>query len=165
MKRIHIILLAIIAIVAVLIFTTRPAHGATLTTSAQLEALAKVLEQNATPNASLNSQLLALVKEPAKTLDGMTTASTAALYTTTIDTALKLRPKGWLAGGTEQMPAAAQGVNCTASMSLWLNGVGSDPAMPGLRMETFAWGKGNCASVLSAAIARAWAYKLRQVGR
>lgn len=165
MNRVHVAILIALAIIAGLIFGLSPAHAATLTTSAQLESLAKVLEQNATPSTTLNSQLLALVKEPAKTLDGMTTASTAALYTTTIDTALKLRPKGWLAGGTEQMPAAAAGVNCTASMSLWLNSVGSDPAMPGLRMETFAWGKGNCASVLSAAIARAWAYKLRQVGR
>jgi hypothetical protein len=165
MNRVHVAILIALAIIAGLIFGLSPAHAATLTTSAQLESLAKVLEQNAVPNSTLNSQLLTLVKEPAKTLDGMTTATSAALYTTTIDTALKLRPKGWLAGGTEQMPAAAMGVNCTASMSFWLTDPNLPNGGPGLRMETFAWGKGNCASVLSAAIARAWAYKLRQVGR
>jgi hypothetical protein len=90
----------------------------------------------------------------------VTLPSTAAQYTTTIDTALKLRPKGWIAGGSEQYPAAASGVNCTAHLSLWVEGV-----QPGLRMEAFAWGKGNCAAVTSAAIARAWAWKLKQIGR
>lgn len=144
-----------------LCFIATPAVAAT--TSAQLEDIAKVLEQNALPNAALNTQLLSLIREPAKTLDGVTLPSTAAQYTTTIDTALKLRPKGWLAGGQEQMPAAASGVNCTAHLAYWVD----DPALkgPGLRMEAFGWGKGNCASVLSAGIARAWAYKLRQVGR
>jgi hypothetical protein len=145
---------------AALAFAT-PAVAAT--SSGDLEAIAKVLEQNAVPNATLNSQLLALLREPAKTLDGVTLPSTAAQYTTTIDTALKLRPKGWLAGGQEQMPAAAAGVNCTAHLAYWVD----DPVLkgPGLRMEAFAWGKGNCASVLSAGIARAWSYKLRLVGR
>lgn len=130
------------------------------TTSADLENLAKVLEQNLAPNTTLNSQLLSALREPAKTLDGVTLPSTAAQYTSTIDTALKLRPKGWIAGGSEQFPAAASGVNCTAHLSLWIDGIN-----PGLRMESFAWGKGNCPSVLSAAIARAWAWKLRQIGR
>jgi hypothetical protein len=148
-------------LIAALALISTPAVAAT--TSAQLEDIAKVLEQNAAPSTTLNSQLLALLKEPAKTLDGVTLASTAAQYTTTIDTALKLRPKGWLAGGQEQMPAAAAGVNCTAHLAYWVD----DPALkgPGLRMEAFAWGKGNCASVLSAGIARAWAYKLRLAGR
>jgi hypothetical protein len=131
------------------------------TSSADLEAIAKVLEQTTVPSATLNTQLLSLLREPAKTLDGITLPSTAAQYTTTIDTALKLRPKGWIAGGSEQYPAAAAGVNCTAHLSWWVDGV----PQPGLRMEAFAWGKGNCAAVLSAAEARAWAYKLRQVGR
>lgn len=131
------------------------------TTSANLEDIAKVLEQTAVPSAALNTQLLSLLREPAKTLDGVTLPSTAAQYTTTIDTALKLRPKGWIAGGSEQYPAAAGGVNCTAHLSWWVAGV----PQPGLRMEAFAWGKGNCAAVLSAAIARAWGYKLRQIGR
>ena len=154
MTRLHLIAAAALVLAA-------PVQAAT--SSGDLEAIAKTLEQNPAGNTALNSQLLALLKEPAKTLDGVTLPSTAAQYTTTIDTALKLRPKGWLAGGTEQQPAAAQGVNCTASMALWVQ----DPTIngPGLRMETFAWGKGNCASVLSAAIARAWAYKLKQVGR
>jgi hypothetical protein len=81
---------------AALAFTT-PAMAAT--SSADLDAIAKVLEQNAAPNTTLNSQLLSLLREPAKTLDGVTLPSTAAQYTTTIDTALKLRPKGWIAGG------------------------------------------------------------------
>lgn len=154
MTRLHLIAAAALVLAA-------PVQAAT--SSADLEAIAKTLEQNPAGNTTLNGQLLALLKEPAKTLDGVTLPSTAAQYTTTIDTALKLRPKGWLAGGSEQMPAAAQGVNCTAHLSLWV----TDPTIngPGLRMESFAWGKGNCASVLSAAIARAWAYKLKQVGR
>jgi hypothetical protein len=148
-------------LILALAITPTPALAAT--SSADLEAIAKVLEQNAAPSTTLNSQLLSLLREPAKTLDGITLPSTAAQYTTTIDTALKLRPKGWLAGGQEQMPAAAGGVNCTAHLAYWVD----DPALkgPGLRMEAFAWGKGNCASVLSAGIARAWAWRLRQVGR
>lgn len=138
-----------------------PTAAMAATTSADLEAIAKVLENNPGQNAALNTQLLGLLREPAKTLDGVTLPSTAAQYTATIDTALKLRPKGWIAGGSEQYPAAASGVNCTAHLSWWVDG----PPYPGLRMEAFAWGKGNCASVTSAAIARAYAYKLRQVGR
>jgi hypothetical protein len=122
----------------------------------------QVLEQNAAPNAALNTQLLALLREPAKTLDGVTLPTTAAQYTTMIDTALKLRPKGWIAGGSEQLPAAAAGVNCTAHLSLWLFDANINQA--GLRMEAFAWGKGNCASVTSAAEARAWGWKLKQIG-
>jgi hypothetical protein len=140
-----------------------PVPALAATTSADLEAMAKVLEQNPGNNAALNTQLLGLLREPAKTLDAVTLPSTAAQYTAIIDTALKLRPKGWIAGGSEQLPAAASGVNCTAHLSLWVD----DPVLkgPGLRMEAFAWGKGNCASVTSAAIARAYAYKLRQLGR
>lgn len=138
-----------------------PMPALAATTSADLEAVAKVLEQNPANNATLNTQLLGLLKEPAKTLDGITLPTTAAQYTNLIDTALKLRPKGWIAGGSEQYPAAASGVNCTAHLSWWVDGV----PQPGLRMEAFAWGKGNCASVTSAAIARAYAYKLRQLGR
>lgn len=146
-----------ILIAAALLVCASPVAAAT--SSADLETIAKTLE-NSGPSAALNSQLLSLLREPAKTLDGVTLPSTAAQYTTSVDTALKLRPKGWIAGGSEQYPAAASGVNCTAHLSLWVN-----DAQPGLRMEAFAWGKGNCAAVLSAAIARAWAYKLKQVGR
>jgi hypothetical protein len=152
----------ILALSALLAFAT-PAAAAT--SSSDLEAIAKVLEQNAAPNTTLNSQLLTLLREPAKTLDGVTLPSSAAQYTTLIDTALKLRPKGWIAGGSEQMPAAAGGVNCTAHLSLWMSDAALPNNGPGLRMEAFAWGKGNCPSVTSAAIARAWGYKLRQIGR
>jgi hypothetical protein len=146
-----------IILFAALLVSAAPVAAAT--SSADLEAIAKVLEQSG-PSATLNSQLLSLLREPAKTLDGVTLPSTAAQYTTTIDTALKLRPKGWIAGGSEQYPAAANGVNCTAHLSFW-----ETAAPPGLRMEAFAWGKGNCAAVLSAAEARAWAWKLKQIGR
>lgn len=135
-----------------------PAQAAT--TSADLEATAKLLELNQANNATLNSRLLSQLREPAKTLDGITLPSTAAQYTGAMDTALKLRPKGWLAGAQEQHAPAAMGVRCTAHLALWVA-----DAQPGLRMETFAWGVGNCPSVLSAGIARAWAYRLRQVGR
>lgn len=137
-----------------------PAPAAAATSSADLEAIAKTLEQNLVGNATLNTKLLSLLREPAKTLDGITLASTAAQYTTTIDTALKLRPKGWYAAGDEQYAPAASGVNCTARLSYWVT-----DTPPGLRTETYAWGKGNCASVLSAAIARAWAWRLKQIGR
>ena len=156
MTRLHLIAAAAILLAA-------PVQAAT--SSADLEAVAKALEQNATPSTTLNSRLLALLKEPAKTLDGVTLPSTAAQYTTSIDTALKLRPKGWLAGGSEQMPAAAGNVNCTAHLSLWVPDPNLTNNGPGLRMEAFARGLGNCPSVLSAAIARAWAYKLKQAGR
>jgi hypothetical protein len=146
-----------ILIAAALLVCASPVAAAT--SSADLEATAKLLEQSG-PSAALNTQLLTQLREPAKTLDAVTLPSTAAQYTTTIDTALKLRPKGWIAGGSEQYPAAASGVNCTAHLSLWVEG-----AQPGLRMEAFAWGKGNCAAVTSAAIARAWAWKLKQIGR
>lgn len=145
------------------LLVSSPAAAVTTQTSpAALDALAKTLEQSG-PDAALDKQLLTLLREPAKTLDGITLPTTAAQYTAVIDTALKLRPKGWLAGGSEQLPAAAAGVNCTAHLSLWIND--GNINMPGLRMESFAWGKGNCAAVLSAAIARAWAYRLRQAGR
>lgn len=154
-------LILVVAAIAMLMPT--PAIAAT--SSADLEAIAKTLEQNPAPSSTLNTKLLSLLREPAKTLDGVTLPSTAAQYTTTVDTALKLRPKGWLAGGSEELPAAAAGVNCTAHLSLWL----ADPALgsggPGLRTEAYAWGKGNCASVLDAAIARAWGWKLKQIGR
>jgi hypothetical protein len=150
-----------IILLAALLVSAAPVAAAT--SSADLEAIAKVLEQNAAPNAALNTQLLALLREPAKTLDGVTLPTTAAQYTTMIDTALKLRPKGWIAGGSEQLPAAAAGVNCTAHLSLWLFDANINQA--GLRMEAFAWGKGNCASVTSAAEARAWGWKLKQIGR
>lgn len=146
-----------IILFAVLLVSAAPVAAAT--SSADLEAVAKVLEQSG-PSATLNAQLLSLLKEPAKTLDGVTLPATAAQYTTTIDTALKLRPKGWIAGGSEQYPAAAAGVNCTAHLSLW-----ATATPPGLRTEAFAWGKGNCAAVTSAAIARAWSWKLKQAGR
>jgi hypothetical protein len=106
-----------IILFAALLVSAAPVAAAT--SSADLEAIAKVLEQSG-PSATLNSQLLSLLREPAKTLDGVTLPSTAAQYTTTIDTALKLRPKGWIAGGSEQYPAAAaNGVNCTAHLSFW----------------------------------------------
>jgi hypothetical protein len=146
-----------IILFAALLISAAPVAAAT--SSADLEAIAKVLEQSG-PSATLNTQLLSLLREPAKTLDGVTLPSTAAQYTTTIDTALKLRPKGWIAGGSEQYPAAAAGVNCTAHLSLWVT-----DTPPGLRTEAFAWGKGNCAAVTSAAIARAWSWKLKQTGR
>jgi hypothetical protein len=150
-----------IILFAALLVSAAPVAAAT--SSADLEAIAKVLEQNVAPNAALNTQLLTLLREPAKTLDGVTLPSTAAQYTTTIDTALKLRPKGWIAGGSEQLPAAAAGVNCTAHLSFWLYDANINQA--GLRTEAYAWGKGNCAAVLSAAIARAWEWKLKQIGR
>lgn len=146
-----------IILFAALLISAAPVAAAT--SSDNLEAIAKVLE-NSGPSATLNSQLLSLLREPAKTLDGVTLPSSAAQYTTTIDTALKLRPKGWLTGGSEQYPAASGGVNCTAHLSFWVDGV-----QAGLRMEVFAWGKGNCAAVTSAAIARAWSWKLKQAGR
>jgi hypothetical protein len=150
--------LAVIAVIALALAVPGTARAAT--TSDELDALARTLEANPANNATLNSQLLALLREPAKTLDGVTLPTTPAQYTNLVDTALKLRPKGWLAGATEQLPAASMGVSCTARLDLWVL-----DAQPGLRAEVFAWGKGNCPSVLSAAIARAWAYKLRQVGR
>lgn len=130
---------------------------AAATSSADLETFAKTLEQNPAPNAMLNSKLLSLLREPAKTLDGVTLPNTAAQYTSTMDTALKLRPKNWIASATEQFPPAANGAVCTSYLSYWTSA--------GLRMDVFSWGKGNCPSVLSAAIARAWAWKLKQVGR
>lgn len=147
-----------ILILAALIAIPAPSFAAT--SSADLEAIAKTLEQNPAGNATLNTKLLSLLREPAKTLDGVTLPSTAAQYTTTIDTALKLRPKNWYAGGAERYAPANPGVNCTAFLEYW------EPTPPaGMRQSAFAWGKGNCASVLSAAIARAWAWKLKQAGR
>jgi hypothetical protein len=104
-----------IILFAALLVSAAPVAAAT--SSADLEAIAKTLEQSG-PSATLNTQLLSLLREPAKTLDGVTLPSTAAQYTTTIDTALKLRPKGWIAGGSEQYPVAASGVNCTAAFIL-----------------------------------------------
>jgi hypothetical protein len=97
-----------------------PAAAVTTPTSpAALDDLAKVLEQSG-PDAALDKQLLTLLREPAKTLDGITLPTTAAQYTATVDTALKLRPKGWLTGFSEEFPAAAGGVSCTAHLSLWV---------------------------------------------
>lgn len=143
---------------AALLVSASPVAAAT--TSADLEALAKTLEQNPAGNATLNSKLLSLLREPAKTLDGVTLPTTAAQYTSNVETALKLRPAKWLYNVREHYPPAAMNVRCSTTMSYW------EPAAPtGLRMEVNAWGMGNCPSVLSAAIARAWAWKLKQVGR
>lgn len=138
-----------------------PATAHAATTSADLEATAKLLESNQANNATLNSRLLSQLREPAKTLDGITLPTTAAQYTGNVETALKLRPGGWIYGVREQHPPASMGTKCTAMLSWWVT---NDP-QPGLRMETFAWGTGNCPSVLSAAIARAWAFRLQLVGR
>lgn len=146
-----------LAVILGLVLAVIPIRVHAATSSADLETIAKTLEQNPAPSSTLNSQLLSLLREPALTLDGVTLPTTAASYTKYLDTALKLRPKGWLAGA-EERPAGS--VSCTAQMSFW------DPTPPaGLRFDAFAWGKGNCPSVLSAAIARAWAWKLRQAGR
>jgi hypothetical protein len=145
---------------AIALLGASPAAAVTTPTSpAALDDLAKVLEQSG-PDAALDKQLLTLLREPAKTLDGITLPTTAAKYTATVDTALKLRPKGWLTGFSEEFPSAAGGVSCTAHLSLWVI-----DDQPGLRFETFAWGKGNCAAIMDAAIARAWAFRLRQAGR
>lgn len=142
----------------ILALVASPAAAAT--TSADLETVAKALEQNTAPSSTLNSKLLSLLREPALTLDQVTLPTTPSLYTKSVDTALRLRPAGWVAGEQEQFAPAAAGVNCTAHLAFW------SPAAPaGLRTEAFAWGVGNCPSVLSAAIARAWSWKLKQVGR
>lgn len=139
-----------------------PAAAQTLPTKpADLEALALQLEQSPA-SSTMNSKLLSLLREPAKTLEGRTLPTTAAQYTTNVETAWKLLPTGWLPAVTRQNPPSSGGVACTALLSNWVNA--PDPK-PGLRMETFAWGKGTCAAVTSAAIARAWAWKLRQAGR
>lgn len=131
---------------------------AAATSSSNLETIALKLEQSG-PSSTLNSQLLSLLKEPAKTIEGRTLPSTAAQYTTNVETAWKLRPTGWFVQLWQQpnLPSPGLDNNCTAMMQLW--------TPTGLRMETYAWGKGNCAAVSSAAIARAWAYLLKQRGR
>lgn len=143
---------------AALLVSASPVAAAT--SSADLEALAVTLEKNPAGNATLNSKLLSLLREPAKTLDGVTLPTTAAQYTTNVETALKLRPAKWLYNVREHYPPAAMNVRCTTTLSYW-----EATAPAGLRMEVNAWGMGNCPSVLSAAIARAWAWKLRQAGR
>lgn len=128
------------------------------TSSADMEAIAKLLEKNTSPSPTLDKQLWALLLEPEKTLDGVVLAPEA--YTGTIDTAAHLKSPNWYAGATEHYPPASGNVNCTAAMSFW------DPTPPaGLRIETYAWGLGACPSVLLGAIARSWGWKLKQVGR
>lgn len=150
-----------VKLIAAIALVAMAAPAAAATSSADLDALATTLEQNAAPSSTLNSKLLALLREPAKTIEGRTLPTTAAQYTTSIETAWKLMPAGFIPQIWQHYAAAAGGVNCSAMLAYWETGL---PAS-GLRFETFAWGKGNCASVSSAVIARAWAWKLRQVGR
>lgn len=131
---------------------------AAATSSDDLETLAKTLEQNPTPSLTLDKQLLTLLREPAKTLEARTLPTTAAKYTATIETAYKLMPAGFIPAIWQHPPQL--GLQCSAMIDYWDAG-----PTGGLRMETYAFGKGNCPSVVSAAIARGWAWKLRQVGR
>jgi hypothetical protein len=137
-----------------------PTPSVAATSSAELEALAVALEKNTAGNSTLNSKLLSLIREPAKTLDGVTLPTTAAQYTSNVETALKLRPAKWLYNVREHYPPAAMNIRCSTTLSYW------EATTPtGLRMEVWAFGLGNCPSVLSAAIARAWAWKLKRIGR
>jgi hypothetical protein len=134
--------------------------AAAATSSSDLEVLATTLEQNAASNTTLNSQLLNALREPAKTLENRALPTTAALYTKSVETAWKLMPAGFIPQVWQHYAPAAGGANCSAMLAYWDTSPGG-----GLKMETFAWGKGNCASVSAAAIARGWAWKLRQIGR
>lgn len=133
-----------------------PSAAMAATSSSDLETLARTLEQNPANSSTLNSQLLTALREPAKTLEGRTLPSTAAQYTNSIETAWKLMPTGFI----PMVWQHAHVPHCSAMIAYWDMAPGG-----GLKMETFAWGDGNCASVSSAAIARGWAWKLRQVGR
>jgi len=66
-----------------------------LDSALQLEALADKIEAATAPSSSLNSSLLKLVREPALAIQGIKVASSAASYTSHIETALKLRPQGY----------------------------------------------------------------------
>jgi hypothetical protein len=135
-----------------------PTTSFAATTSSDLEALATTLEQNPVASTALDKQLLNLLREPAKTLEARTLPTTAAKYTATIETAYKLMPAGFIPAIWQHPPQL--GLQCSAMIDFWDTG-----PTGGLRMETYAFGKGNCPSVVSAAIARGWAWKLRQVGR
>jgi hypothetical protein len=123
------------------------------TSSADLDTFAKTLEQSQ-PSATLNSKLLTLLREPAQTIEGRTLPTSAAQYTTSVETALKLSPANMLYG-VRQVVAPSR--MCTAMLTYPNNGY--------VQIEAFAWGSGTCAAVMSAAIARAWAFKLRAIGR
>lgn len=142
-----------------------PAFAAT--TSAQLENVAFRLMHNTAPNVALDKELLTLLREPAKTLEGRTLPTTAAQYTASIDTALKLKPNSWIwsvsmGSGIVASPWAYKTdiINCGATLIDNVN-AGSVPVAG----NVWAIGPGNCPSQLSAAIAKAWAAKLRTVGR
>jgi hypothetical protein len=136
---------------------------AAATSSADLESIAKVLEQNTMQNSTLDKNLLSLLREPAKTLENRTLPSTAAQYTGTIDTALKLQPDPthWFATGGALPGWLKPNVTCGVTLAFWKT------ELRPVTLDSFvlASGAGNCPSVFSAAIARAWAWKLRQVGR
>lgn len=143
--------------------------ASSLKVSSQLDALAIQLMANKANNATLNTRLLTLIREPAKTLDGVTLPTTAAQYTANLETALKLRPAKWIYNirehnGTIPLPLGELGgpapMNCSVTLT--------DNTRPGyvpVDGEPWSMGVGNCPSVLSAAIAKAWASKLRRVGR
>ena len=143
-----------ILILAAALLVATPAAAAT--SSADLEALAKTLEANPAQNSALDKQLLTALREPAKTLEGRDLGYYVSKDTGTIDTALKLMPAGFVPQVWEH-PSEAKTAACSSMIAFW--------QQDGLKMETFAWGAGNCPSVLSAAIARGWAWKLKQVGR
>jgi hypothetical protein len=130
-----------------------PAHAQT--TSVSLDALAKTLEQSPA-SSTLNSKLLSALREPVLTIEGRTLPSTAAQYTTSVETALKLKPTGWIYAVRET--PATTGATCTSRLS-------TNQRVGYVTMETFAWGNGTCAAVMSASIARAWAHLLRLRGR
>lgn len=158
MTRIVLALLALVAFAA-------PAHAAT--TSEELDTLALQLMQNKTPNITLDKRLLTLLREPAKTLEARTLPTTAAQYTANVETAMKLRPVKWIVSvregnGLIPLPPEMGGYPTACSAGI------TDNIRPGwvpADGEIWSYGVGNCPSVLSAAIAKAWAVKLRRVGR
>jgi hypothetical protein len=134
------------------------------TTSSDLLTLAKQLEANPASSAALNKQLLTLLREPAKTLEGRTLPTTAANYTGTVETALKLAPDPtqWFPE-VRFLPSSVYKVSCAATISFW--DPTSTAGAPGLRFEANAFGVGNCPSIMSASVAKAWAWRLQQIGR
>jgi hypothetical protein len=73
----------------------------TLDQAVQLEQLATEVEAAPAPSTTLDSKLLKLIRPVALATQGISLPSTAAKYTSTIDTALKLRPNGFKGAGQE----------------------------------------------------------------
>jgi hypothetical protein len=133
------------------------------TTSQQLDDFAAKCEAADVWTADLQTELMDLIREPVKALQGWDLPANDR--TKAMDNIYRCKPRGWTRAEQELgMDAKGQPQGGVASFALWELDQG-DP-YPGLRMEVGI--QKPCrtmALAMLSATARVWAYLLRQAGR